>query len=55
MDQATIILVLAALLANSELLALIPSVKANSNFQMIVNFLKTVYQKLVAAQPPKSE
>jgi len=43
MDTITIILV--ALLAVSEVLALIPQVKANSVFQTIWNLLKTMTGK----------
>lgn len=34
-----------ALLAISEVLALIPSIKANSVFQLIVNWLKSITSK----------
>lgn len=40
--QANAALILGALLALSEVLALIPGVKANSVFQMIYNFLKSL-------------
>ena len=40
MDQDLIIAVLAALLAISEALALIPKVQANSIFQLVVGLLK---------------
>lgn len=39
MDHEVIAIVLAALLAVSEALALIPGIKANSIFQLIVGFL----------------
>jgi len=37
-----LMLIIMALLAISEVLALIPALKANSIFQLIVNFLKTI-------------
>ncbi len=37
--------ILAFLLASSELLALVPNVKANSNFQLVVNFIKKLAGK----------
>lgn len=39
--EQNIIIVLAALLAVSEALALIPSVKSNSVFQLVFNALKS--------------
>lgn len=39
--------ILVALLAISESLALIPGIKANSVFQLIVNFLKDVKDSFV--------
>ena len=39
METSTLALVLAALLAVSEVLALIPSVKANSVFQLVMGVL----------------
>lgn len=40
MDQNTLVIVLAAALAVSEALALIPSIKANSVFTLVVGVLK---------------
>ena len=46
MDTMTIVMVvLGALLSLSEVLALIPSVKANSIFQAIVNVVKSLLKK----------
>lgn len=45
MDQAQLVIILAALLAVSEALALIPALKANSIFQLIVGVLKSVVGK----------
>jgi hypothetical protein len=42
MDPMTLSIVLGAALAVSEGLALIPGIKANSIFQLIYNFLKTM-------------
>lgn len=42
MDQGMIVIVLGALLAVSEVLALIPGLKANSIFQLVVNILKSL-------------
>ena len=45
-DTMTIVMVvLGALLSLSEVLALIPSVKANSIFQAIVNVVKSLLKK----------
>ena len=45
-DTMTIVMVvLVALLSLSEVLALIPSVKANSIFQAIVNVVKSLLKK----------
>ena len=43
--ETKIIIVLSAMLAVSEALALIPGIKANSIFQIIVNSLKAVIKK----------
>lgn len=48
--QQNIAMVLAVLLGLSESLALIPSIKANSIFQMIYNFLKSASE---IGTPPK--
>ncbi len=45
MDQHLLALILGACLAVSELLALIPGVKANSIFQLVVNTLKALMPK----------
>ena len=45
MTSETLVLILAVLLAVSEALALIPQVKANSIFQMILNILKSLVGK----------
>ncbi len=45
LTQENAIVIVAALLAISEVLALIPSIKANSIFQMIVNILKSIAKK----------
>ena len=42
MDQGNIVIVLGALLAVSEALALIPALKANSVLQLVVNILKSI-------------
>jgi hypothetical protein len=39
------VVILTALLAISEVLALVPSIKSNSIFQMIVNAIKYVIEK----------
>jgi hypothetical protein len=41
--------ILIALLAVSEALALVPGVKANSIFQLVVNVLRTIKEKLIPA------
>jgi hypothetical protein len=43
--MSTLLLIVAALLAISECLALIPSVKSNGVFQLIVNLLKSLAGK----------
>lgn len=43
--ETNVIIILGALLAVSEALALIPSVKSNSVFQAIINGLKAVVGK----------
>lgn len=45
MENEVITIILAAALAVSEALALIPSIKANSIFQMVVNALKGLAPK----------
>lgn len=40
MEQETIVIILAALLAVSEALALIPALKSNSILQLIINVTK---------------
>lgn len=50
MDVTTIMVWIAALLAVSEALSLIPGVKANGIFQMIWNILK-----IIAGENPKKE
>lgn len=42
MEQSTIAIILAALLAVSEALALIPAIKANSVFQLVIGVLKSI-------------
>ena len=42
MDISTILIIVGALLAVSEALALIPVVESNSIFQVIVNILKSI-------------
>lgn len=46
--QANAAVILGALLALSEILALIPSVKSNSVFTLIVNALKSLMPKKAA-------
>ena len=45
MEVKTIAVILAALLAVSEAIALIPAIRANSIFQMIWNLLKVLAGK----------
>lgn len=45
MDAATISIILGAALAISEVLSLIPAVKSNGIFQLVVNVLKTLTGK----------
>jgi len=45
MSQDQLMIVLAAALALSEALALIPALKANSIFQLVVNGLKAISGK----------
>lgn len=45
MDSNLVMIILGALLSVSELLALIPSVKANSIFQAVVNGIKSLLKK----------
>lgn len=45
MEEGNIVIILAACLAVSEALALIPAVKSNSIFQLIMNGLKTILGK----------
>jgi len=45
MDTSTTVVVLGALFALSEVLALIPAVKSNSVFQFIFNLFKTLAGK----------
>ncbi len=45
MEVKTIAVILAALLAMSETIALIPAIRANSIFQMIWNLLKVLAGK----------
>ena len=45
MDQGQLVIILAALLAVSEALALIPSLQANSVFQLVMNILKGLVKK----------
>lgn len=45
MDQGQLVIILAALLAVSEALSLIPALKANSIFQLVVGVLKSVVGK----------
>lgn len=45
MEPQNIAVILAALLAVSEALALIPAVKSNSVFQLLVNVIKAVSGK----------
>ena len=40
MEQGNLVIILAALLAISEALALIPGIKSNSIFTLVVNILK---------------
>lgn len=44
-DSNQLMVILAALLAISECLALVPAIKANSIFQVIVNMLKALKGK----------
>lgn len=46
--QENVVLVLSVLLGLSEVLALIPVVKANSIFQLVIGILHTLKDKLVA-------
>lgn len=50
MSLENIVIVLGVLLATSEGLALIPSVKANSIFQAIVGILKFLKEKIAPVQ-----
>lgn len=45
MDQSSLLIILAALLAVSEALALIPALKANSIFQLVVGIVKSILPK----------
>lgn len=45
MDQSQLVIILAAALALSECLALIPAIKANSIFQLVVGVLKSLAPK----------
>jgi hypothetical protein len=45
METSTLIIVVTALLAISEVLALIPALKANSIFTLVVNILKMIAGK----------
>lgn len=45
MDNDTIIIICTALLALSEALSLIPQVKSNGIFQLVVNLIKRVAGK----------
>lgn len=45
LTQENALVIIAALLALSEAMALIPKVKANSVFQLIVNILKGIAKK----------
>lgn len=45
LDPQIQVVILAVLLAVSEALALIPAVKSNSVFQLVVNFLKKLAPK----------
>lgn len=42
MDHGTLVIILGALLAVSEALALIPGIKSNSIFQLLFNVLKSI-------------
>ena len=44
--------VLLALLALSEVLALVPAIKANSVFQLVWGWLKGIKEKLLPPAPP---
>lgn len=52
--MSTLSIILAALLAVSEALALIPSLKSNSIFQFIVNLLKSLEGSNAPAAPSAS-
>jgi hypothetical protein len=52
LNQEALVLILAALLAVSEVLALIPALKSNSVLQLVVNILKKA--KEVLAPAPKN-
>lgn len=45
MNSVNVTIILGALLAASEALALVPSIKANSIFQLIVNIIKSLAGK----------
>jgi hypothetical protein len=45
MDQGNLVIILAALLAISEGLALIPALKANSVLTLVINILKMLAPK----------
>lgn len=45
MSQDQVVIILVAALAISEALALIPAVKANSIFQLVVNIIKMLLPK----------
>jgi len=45
--QDNSVVILGALLAASEVLALVPSIKSNGIFQLVVNMLKTLSGKQV--------
>jgi len=45
MEQQTVVVVISALLAISEVLALIPALKSNSVIQLVGNLLKTLVGK----------
>jgi hypothetical protein len=46
MDTQTILIIVGALLAVSELLSLIPKIKSNGIFTLVVNILKWFKEKL---------
>ena len=50
--QATIAIILGALLGISEALSLIPSVKANGIFQLVTGWFKALKDKI---SPPKAQ